>query len=133
MWQKRHSLDYLRSLLSWSLYNNLFEVIFFVVYDIVYDDYYTYSIVHEKRTSHNHLIITNKEEEKGIYSSYRYVLSGEEFLWYQGLMSTVNKTVFDPITKEIQKNEVIEYVISDNKLISTLDEPKTYLLSFLQT
>ena len=34
------------------------------------------------------------------------------------------------ITKEIQKNEVIEYVISDNKLISTLDEPKTYLLSF---
>jgi hypothetical protein len=35
----------------------------FVVYDIVYDDYYTYSIVHEKRSSHNHLIITNKEDK----------------------------------------------------------------------
>ena len=35
----------------------------FIIYDIVFDDNLTYSIVHEKRTFHNHLIIINKNDQ----------------------------------------------------------------------
>ncbi|MBQ6817720.1 MAG: extracellular solute-binding protein, partial [Bacilli bacterium] len=44
---------------------------------------------------------TQKEEDK-IYSGYYYVLGGEERSLFYGLMTTVNKTTIDTITKEIQ-------------------------------
>ena len=66
---------------------------------------------------------TQKEEDK-IYADYYYVLGGEERSLFYGLMTTVNKTTIDTITKEIQfdSKELLEI----KELINNLTESDIY-------
>ena len=52
------------------------------------------NIIDKKKNEHD------KEYDR--YTDYNYVISGSEYLWYYGLMGTVNKTVINPITRDIQ-------------------------------